>query len=56
MPKLMVAPFHADEAPSGSLKLADDCPAVHAGMYDVHPRAPGQHDAVSTMVGVGARI
>jgi hypothetical protein len=33
MPKLMVTPFHADEAPSRSLELANDCPAVHAAAY-----------------------
>jgi hypothetical protein len=42
MSKLMVTPFCADEAPSRSLKLADDCPAVHAGVYDVHQGSPGQ--------------
>ena len=30
MPKLMVTPSYANQAPSGSLELANDCPAVHA--------------------------
>jgi hypothetical protein len=42
MPKLMVTPFHADEAPSCSLELSNDRPAVHAGADDVHPGASGQ--------------
>jgi hypothetical protein len=42
MPKLMVTPFHADEAPSCSLELSNDRPAVHGGADDVHPGAAGE--------------
>jgi hypothetical protein len=42
MPKLMVIPFYADEAPSCSLEPADDYPALHADADDVHRGAAGQ--------------
>jgi hypothetical protein len=47
MTKLMVTPFHGDEAPSCSLELSNDCPAVHAGADDVQQRAAGQAAAGS---------
>ena len=42
MPKLMMAALHAHAAPTGRLELADDCPAVHAGVYDAHGKAARQ--------------